>query len=209
MGQKTHPTGFRIGISKDWKSRWYAENKYKSHALDDFKIRKLIKEKVADAGIDRIEIERALTELTITLSVAKPGIAIGRGGQSVEELKKALSKLVGLKIKLNIEEVKRPQLSARLVAQGIASQIERRFNPRRVITTTVDRVMEAGALGVKMEVAGRLGGSNIARVDKASRGSVPSQTLRADIDFARETAHAGPKGATGVKVWIYRGEKEI
>ncbi len=209
MGQKTHPTGFRIGISKDWKSRWYAENKYKNHALDDLKIRKLIKEKVADAGIDRIEIERALTELTITLSVAKPGIAIGRGGQSVEELKKALSKLVGIKIKLNIEEVKRPQLSACLVAQGIASQIERRFNPRRVITQTVDRVMEAGALGVKIEVAGRLGGSNIARVDKASRGSVPLQTLRADIDFARETAHAGPKGATGVKVWIYRGEKEM
>ena len=209
MGQKTHPTGFRIGISKDWKSRWYAEDKYKNYALEDLKIRKLIKEKAADAGIDRIEIERALTELTIRLSVAKPGIAIGRGGQNVEELKKALSKLVGLKIKLDIEEVKRPQLSARLVAQGIASQIERRFNPRRVITQTADRVMDAGALGVKMEVAGRLGGSNIARVDKTSQGSVPLQTLRADIDFARETAYAGPKGATGVKVWIYRGEKEI
>ena len=209
MGHKTHPTGFRLGISKDWKSRWYAEDKYKNHALEDLKIRKLIREKVAEAGIARIEIERTLTELVITLSVAKPGIAIGRGGQNVEELKKALSKLVGLKIKLDIEEVKRPQLSARLIAQGITNQIERRFNPRRVISQTAERVMEAGAQGIKIEIAGRLGGSNIARVDKASRGSVPLQTLRADIDFARETAHAGAKGATGVKVWVYRGEKEI
>ncbi len=206
MGQKTHPFGFRIGTSKNWKSRWYAEDKYKNHALEDLKIRKLIKEKVADAGIDRIEIERALTELTITLAVAKPGIAIGRGGQSVEDLKKALTKLTGLKIKLDIEEVRRPQLSARLVAEGVASQIERRFNPRRVITQTADRVMEAGAKGVKIVVAGRLGGSDIARTDKASRGSVPLQTLRADVDFARETAHAGAKGSTGVKVWIYKGE---
>ncbi len=209
MGQKTNPTGFRIGISKDWKSRWYAEDKYKDRALEDLKIRKLIKEKAGGAGIDSIEIERALTELTITLSVAKPGVAIGRGGQNVEELKKALSKLVGVKVKLNIEEVKRPQLSARITAQGIASQIERRFYPRRVITQTADRVMDAGAKGVKIEVAGRLGGSNIARVDKISKGSVPLQTLRADIDFARETAYAGAKGATGVKVWIYKGEKEI
>ena len=209
MGQKTHPTGFRLGISKDWKSKWYAEDKYKNHAFEDLQIRKLIREKVADAGVDRIEIERSLTELIINLSVAKPGIAIGRGGQTVEELKKALSKLVGLKVKLDIEEVKRPQLSARLIAQGIVSQIERRFNPRRVITRTADRVMEAGAKGIKIRVAGRLGGSNIARVDKASRGSVPLQTLRADVDFARETAHAGAKGSTGVKVWVYRGEKEI
>lgn len=206
MGQKTNPTGFRIGISKDWKSRWYAEGKYKNHALEDLKIRKLIKEQIANAGVDRIEIERSLTELTITLSVAKPGIAIGRGGQSIEELKKALSKLTGLKVKLDIEEVKRPQLSARLVAQGVASQIERRFNPRRVLAQTADRVMEAGAKGVKIVVAGRLGGSDIARADKVARGSVPLQTLRADIDFARETAHAGPKGSTGVKVWIYKGE---
>ena len=209
MGQKAHPTGFRLGISKDWKSKWYAEGKYKTHAFEDLQIRRLIKEKAEAAGIERIGIARALTELTITLSVAKPGIAIGRGGQGVEGLKKALIKLTGLKIKLDIEEVKRPQLSAPLVAQGIASQIERRFRGRRVITQTADRVMEAGALGVKIEIAGLIGGSKYSRVDKVSLGSVPLQTLRADIDYASETAHAGPKGATGVKVWIYKGEKEI
>ncbi len=210
MGQKTNPTGFRIGISKDWKSKWYAEDKYKNHALEDLKIRKLIDKKVSEAGVERIEIERALTELTINLFVAKPGIAIGRGGQSAEDLKKALAKLTGLKINLNIEEVKKPQLSARLVAQGIASQIERRFNPRRVITQTAERVMGDGAKGIKIEVAGRLGGgTNIARTDKIAKGSVPLQTLRADVDFARETAHAGAKGSIGVKVWIHKGEKEI
>lgn len=208
MGQKTHPTGFRLGISKDWKSRWYAEGKYKNHALEDLKIRKLIRQKAADAGIDRIGIERSLTELSITLHVAKPGIVIGRGGKNVEELKKALSELIGLKIKLDIEEVKKPQLSAQLVAEGIASQIERRFNPRRAIVSTADRVMEAGAKGVKIVTAGRLGGTDIARTDKVSHGSVPLQTLRADVDFARKTAHAGPKGSIGVKVWIHKGEKE-
>lgn len=209
MGQKTHPIGFRIGISKDWEARWYAEDKYKNHALEDLKIRKLIQKKVSAAGIARIEIERSLTELSIKLFVAKPGMAIGRGGKSVEELKKALSQLTGLKVRLDIEEVKEPQLSAKLVAEGIANQIERRFNPRRVISSTAKRVMEAGAEGVKIIVAGRLGGTNIARTDKVVHGSVPLQTLRADVDFARETAHAGAKGSIGVKVWIYKGEKEL
>lgn len=209
MGQKTHPLGFRLGISKAWKSRWYAEGKYKTHAFEDLQIRRLIREKVTAAGIEGVEIERALTELTITLSVAKPGIAIGRGGQGVEGLKKALVKLTGLKIKLDIVEVKQPQLSAPLVAQGITSQIERRFRVRRVITQTAERVMDAGALGVKIEIAGLIGGTKYSRVDKLSLGSVPLQTLRADVDYASETAYAGPKGATGVKVWIYKGEKEI
>lgn len=208
MGQKTHPTGFRLGISKNWKSKWYAEDKYKNHALEDLKIRKLIRQKASDAGIDRIEVERSLTELSITLHVAKPGIVIGRGGKNVEELKKELAKLTGLKVKLDIEEVKKPQLSARLVAEGIASQIERRFNPRRVIVSTADRVMEAGALGVKIVAAGRVGGAEIARAEKVSRGSVPLQTLRADVDFARQTAYT-VHGTVGVKVWIYRGEKEL
>lgn len=208
MGQKTHPLGFRLGVSQNWKSKWYAEDKYKNHALGDLKIRKLIKKKIAEAGVDRIEIERSLTELIITLSVAKPGLVIGRGGKNVEELKKELAKLTGLKVKLDIEEVKKPQLSARLVAAGAARQIERRFNPRRVLVTTADRVMEAGAKGVKIVVAGRVGGAEIARSEKASRGSVPLQTLRADVDFARETAYT-IYGTVGVKVWIYTGEKEI
>lgn len=205
MGQKTHPTGFRIGVSKDWKSRWYAEDKYKNHALEDLKIRKLIQKKASTAGIARIEIDRSLTELSLTLFVAKPGMVIGRGGKSVEELKKELARLTGLKVKLDIEEVKKPQLSAKLVAEGIARQIERRFNVRRVIGATADRVMEAGALGVRIVVAGRVGGAEIARADKVSRGSVPLQTLRADVDFARETA-CTVYGTVGVKVWIYKGE---
>ena len=208
MGQKTHPFGFRIGVSQDWKSKWYAENKYKNHALEDLKIRKLIKKEAADAGVDRIDIERSLTDLVITLFVAKPGLVIGRGGKNIEELKKELAELTGLKVKLEIEEVKKPQLSARLVADGVARQIERRFNSRRVIVSTADRVMEAGALGVKIVVAGRVGGAEIARAEKVARGSVPLQTLRADVDFARETAYTA-YGTVGVKVWIYRGEKEV
>jgi small subunit ribosomal protein S3 len=208
MGQKTHPIGFRIGISKDWTSKWYADDKYKDHALEDVKIRKLVRKSVSHAGIDSIEIARSLTELTIILHVAKPGLAIGRGGATVEVLKKELVKLTGLKIKLDIEEVKKPQLSAKLVAEGITSQIERRYTPRRAISTTAERVMDAGAKGVKIIAAGRLRGAEIARSAKVSRGSVPLGTLRADIDFARRTAFTGA-GTVGVKVWIYRGEKEI
>jgi small subunit ribosomal protein S3 len=210
MGHKAHPLGFRLGISKDWKAKWYAEDKYKERALEDVKIRKLIQEKAKTAGIAAVEIERSLTELTITLRAAKPGLVIGRGGKSIEELKKELVRLTGLKINLNIEEVKKPQLSARLVAEGIADQIERRYPPRRAISSAAERVMEAGAKGVKIVVSGRLGGTtNIARAERVTRGSVPLQTLRADVDFAREVAHAGPKGSIGVKVWIYRGEKEV
>jgi small subunit ribosomal protein S3 len=205
MGHKTHPIGFRLGISKDWKSRWYAEDKYKERALEDVKIRKLIRKKAKAAGIDRIEIERSLTELTINLRVAKPGLAIGRGGKDVEELKKSLVALTGLKIILNIEEVKKPQLSAVLVAEGVVSQIERRYPPRRAIGSAAERVMDAGAGGVKIVAAGRVGGAEIARTEKVSRGSVPLQTLRADVDFARRTAFTAA-GTVGVKVWIYRGE---
>lgn len=208
MGQKTHPIGFRLGISQDWKSRWYAENKYKNHALEDLNIRKLIQKKISTAGITRIEIDRSLTELSIILFVAKPGMVIGRGGKSIEELKKALSKLTSLKVKLEIEEVKKLDLSAKLVAEGVARQIERRFNVRRVLASTADRVMETGAKGVKIVAAGRVGGAEIARADKVSRGSVPLTTLRADVDFARETAYTG-YGTVGVKVWIYKGEKEM
>jgi len=205
MGQKIHPIGFRIGVSKPWKSRWYSEDEYRKRALEDLKIRQLIRRKISAAGVDRIEIERSLTEITIKLYVARPGLVIGRGGKSIEELKKELTKLTGSKVQLDIEEIKRPQLSARLVAEDVARQIERRLNVRRVIASAADRVMEAGAQGVKIVAAGRVGGAEIARSEKVLRGSVPLQTLRADIDFARETAHT-PYGAVGVKVWIYRGE---
>ena len=208
MGQKTHPIGFRLGISRDWKSKWYAEEKYKDRALEDVKIRELVREKVSSAGIDEIEITRSLTELTITLRAAKPGLVIGRGGKTVEDLKRALAALTGLKVGLNVEEVKKPQLSAELVAGGIAEQVERRYPPRRAITSAAERVMEAGARGVRIIAAGRVGGAEIARTEKVARGSVPLQTLRADVDFARRTAFTAV-GTVGIKVWIYRGEKEI
>lgn len=209
MGRKVQPLGFRLGISKDWRSHWYAEGRYKDQVLQDYKIRELIQKKVGSAGIERIEINRLIARLSVTIYVSRPGMVIGRGGQNVEELKKELSRLTGFKVELNVEEVKQPELSAKIVAENIARQIERRLPVRRVIAKTADRVMERGAKGVKIVAAGRIGATNIARAEKATRGSVPLQTLRADIDFARETAHTGSKGSIGIKVWIYRGEKEI
>lgn len=208
MGQKTHPRGYRLGISKDWKSHWYAEGKFKDQVLEDAKIRRLIRKKVSAAGIERIEINRSIAKLEITIHVARPGMVIGRGGSTVEKLKEELMKITGQKPKLDIEEVGRHEVSAPLVAEEVVQQLERRFHVRRVLNNVADRVMEKGAKGVKIIAAGRLGGVRIARSEKVSRGSVPLQTLRADVDFARRTAH-GPAGTIGVKVWIYRGEKEI
>jgi small subunit ribosomal protein S3 len=208
VGQKIHPRGFRLGISKDWKSHWHAEREFKNQVLEDAKIRKLIREKVGAAGIDRIEINRSISKLEITIYVARPGMVIGRGGSKVEELKKELTKITGQKPRLNIEEVGRHEVSAALTAEDVVQQLERRFHVRRVLNNVADRVMEKGAKGVRIIAAGRLGGVRIARSEKVSRGSVPLQTLRADVDFARRTAH-GPAGTIGVKVWIYRGEKEF
>lgn len=208
MGQKAHPMGLRLGWFKPWKSSWYAEGSYKELALEDRLIRRLIQEKAKNAGIQQIEIERSLNRVVITVFVAKPGLMIGRGGKTVEALKKELSRLTGSKTTLNIEEVKIPDLSAKLVAETAARQIERRFAAKRVITLVANRVMERGAKGVRIIAGGRIGGSIIARSLRVERGSVPLQTLRADIDFARETAHI-PAGTVGIKVWIHKGEKEI
>lgn len=208
MGQKTHPLGFRLGISKDWRSHWYAESKYKDQILQDCRIRELIQKRAGSAGIERVEIERSIARLSVTIYASRPGIVIGRGGQNVEELKKELTRLAGVKVDLNVEEVRQPELSAKIVAENVARQIERGLPVRRVVARTADRVMERGALGVKVVAAGRVGGARIARTEKASQGSVPLQTLRADVDFARATAFT-TAGTVGVKVWIYRGEKEI
>lgn len=208
MGQKTHPLGFRLGVSKDWRSHWYAESKYKDQILQDRKIRELIQKEVGSAGIERIEIERSIARLSVTVYVSRPGIVIGRGGQAVEALKKELSRLTGFKVELNVEDVKRPELSAKIVAENVARQVERGLHVRRVVAQTANRVMESGARGVKIIAAGRVGGSKIARSEKVSRGSVPLQTLRADVDFERVTAFT-TVGTVGIKVWIYRGEKNV
>lgn len=208
MGHKTHPIGFRLGYGETWKSRWYAEGSYKEQALEDLKIRRLVHERAKNAGIQRIEIERSLNKLTVIVFVAKPGLMIGRGGKSVEELKRGLSNLAGMKVVLNIEEVKIPDLSAKLVAENIARQLERRFGVKRAIAMAADRVMERGARGVRIIAGGRLGGATIARSLRVGRGSVPLQTLRAEIDFAKETAHTSV-GTVGIKVWIYKGEREV
>jgi small subunit ribosomal protein S3 len=197
-----------LGISQDWRSHWYAESKYKDQVLQDRKIRELIQKEVGSAGVERVEIERSIARLFVTIYVSRPGIVIGRGGQAVEALKKNLSRLTGFKVELNVEEVRRPELSAKIVAENIARQVEKGLPVRRVVVQTADRVMESGALGVKIIAAGRVGGAKIARSEKVSRGSVPLQTLRADVDFARMTAFT-TAGTVGVKVWIYKGEKEV
>ncbi|CCQ93744.1 ribosomal protein S3 (BS3) [[Clostridium] ultunense Esp] len=205
MGQKVSPVGLRIGIIRDWESRWYAEKDFAALLHEDLKIRKFLEEKLADAGISHIEIERAANRLNLTLHTAKPGMVIGKGGQEIENLRNAISKMTDKKVHINVNEIKKPDLDAKLVAESIAKQLENRVSFRRAMKQAMQRVMRAGAKGVKVAVSGRLGGAEIARTEGYSEGTVPLHTLRADIDFAIEEAHT-TYGVIGVKVWIYRGE---
>ncbi|MDD2430746.1 MAG: 30S ribosomal protein S3 [Firmicutes bacterium] len=205
MGQKTHPLGMRLGIIKDWDARWYAEKDYASLVKEDLKIRKSVKEKFQSSGIARVEIERAANMVKITIHTAKPGMVIGKGGSMVDEFRKDLEKKTGRQISINIVEVKRPDLNAQLVAENIAGQLERRISFRRAMRQAKQRAMKAGALGIKIAVAGRLGGADIARTEWTPEGSVPLQTLRADIDYGFTEAYT-TYGKIGVKVWIYKGE---
>jgi len=207
LGHKVHPIGFRLGVIKDWHAKWYAgkQETFRNLLLEDAKFRKLIKAKYPDAGIARIEIERGAHEVVVTIHTARPGIVIGRGGQRVEEIRKELEKETERRVRINIVEVRQPELDAYLVARNIADQIERRLAYRRAIKQAVQRSMQAGAKGVKVNLAGRLGGSEIARREKALDGQVPLHTLRADIDFGIAEAHTA-MGQVGVKVWINRGE---
>ena len=206
MGQKVNPVAARLALSKNWKSRWFAadDKKYRTLLLEDVKVRRLIMEKLKQAGVSQVIIERSAGKTNVTVSVSRPGMVIGRGGAGVEELRKTLEVLFGQKIALNVEEIRNPELDAYLVARGIADQIERRFPVKRALNQAVDRVMRAGALGVKIICAGRLGGSEIARREKEVRGSVPSATLRANIDFAKVDAKTATAGVVGVKVWIHK-----
>ena len=206
MGQKVHPTGARVGIIKDWNSKWYADSKnFADYLVEDQKIRKLLKKKVYAAGISKIEIERTAKMVKISLYTAKPGIIIGKGGAGVEALKAEVSKLIGKDVNLNIVEVKNMDIDAQLVAENIAGQLERRISFRRAMKQCMQKTMKAGALGIKTAVSGRLGGADMARTEFYKEGNIPLQTLRADIDYGFAEADT-TYGKIGVKVWIYKGE---
>ncbi|HEY3080401.1 MAG TPA: 30S ribosomal protein S3 [Chloroflexota bacterium] len=205
MGHKSHPIGLRLGIIKDWEARWYAERDYKRMLHEDLEIRAMIRKRLADAGVPRIDIERSANQVTITIHTAKPGIVIGKSGAKVEELRKLLEAKTGKKVRLNIQEIRQPELDAELVARSIAEQIERRVAFRRAIKQASQRSMQRGAKGVRIVIAGRLGGSEMSRRERETAGSVPLHTLRADIDYGTAEALT-TYGVIGVKVWLYRGD---
>jgi len=205
VGQKVSPVGFRIGVIKDWDAKWYADKNYTDLLLEDMKIRKEIAKQLDNAGVSRVEIERAANRVRITIHTAKPGVVIGKGGAGVEELRKHLEKLTDKQVHINIVEIKTPELDAKLVAENIANQLVRRVAFRRAMKQAVFRTMRAGAKGIKVMVSGRLGGAEIARSESYHEGTVPLQTLRADIDYGFQEAHT-TYGRIGVKVWIYKGE---
>lgn len=205
MGQKIHPHGLRVGIIKDWDSRWYSKKDFADQLLEDFKIREYIKKKLFTSGISRIEIERAANRIRITINTAKPGMVIGKGGSGVDELKNQLEKMTDKQVSINVLEVKVPDIDAQLVAENIASQLERRISFRRAMKQSISRALKSGAKGIKTMVSGRLGGAEIARSEMYHEGTIPLQTLRADIDYGFAEAYT-TYGRIGVKVWIYKGE---
>ncbi|UYY06162.1 30S ribosomal protein S3 [Enterococcus faecalis] len=205
MGQKVHPIGMRVGIIRDWDAKWYAEKEYAEFLHEDLRIRKFIATKLADLAVSTIEIERAANRVNISIHTAKPGMVIGKGGSEVENLRKELNKLTGKRVHINIVEIKKPDLDAKLVGEGIARQLENRVAFRRAQKQAIQRAMRLGAKGIKTQVSGRLNGADIARSEGYSEGTVPLHTLRADIDYAWEEADT-TYGKLGVKVWIYRGE---
>jgi small subunit ribosomal protein S3 len=205
MGRKVHPIGFRLGINKEWQSRWYADRNYTEMVQEDARIRQMVGQRLTGAGLARIEIQRSANQIDVTLHTAKPGVVIGKGGQAVDLLRKDLESTTGKKVKLNIEEIKQPELDAYLVAESIAEQITRRVSYRRAVKQAVMRAMRAGAKGVRVRVSGRLGGAEMARSVWEREGRVPLHTIRADIDYGQVHAHT-TYGRIGVKVWLYRGD---
>ena len=205
MGQKVNPHGLRVGVIKDWDSRWYADAEYADFLVEDYKIRQFLKKKLHSAGVSRIEIERASDRVKVILYTAKPGVVIGKGGAEIEVTKKELFKLTDKKVLIDIKEIKRPDKDAQLVAENIAQQLEKRVSFRRAMKSCIGRTMKSGALGIKTACAGRLGGADIARTEFYSEGTIPLQTLRADIDYGFAEADT-TYGKVGVKVWIYKGE---
>ncbi len=205
MGQKVNPHGLRVGVIKDWDSKWYAEADFADNLVEDNKIRTYLKEKLYNSGVSRIEIERASDRVKVIVHTAKPGIVIGKGGAEIEKLKKEVQKFTDKKLLVDIKEVKKPDRDAQLVAENIATQLENRVSFRRAMKSTMSRSMKAGAKGIKTSVSGRLGGADMARTEFYSEGTIPLQTLRADIDYGFAEADT-TYGKVGVKVWIYKGE---
>lgn len=206
MGQKVHPVGLRVGIIRDWESKWFANKKEYTDLLhEDIKIREYVLKRLKDASVSTVEIERAANRINVNIHTAKPGMVIGKGGSEVDALRNELNKITGKRVHINITEIKVPELNAQLVADNIAQQLERRVAFRRAMKQAIQRTMRAGAKGIKIQVAGRLAGAEIARTEGYSEGTVPLHTLRADIDYATSEAHT-TYGRIGVKVWIYRGQ---
>ena len=205
MGQKVNPHGLRVGVIKEWDSRWYAESDFADYLVEDYNIRKYLKKKLYSAGISKIEIERASDRIRVIIHTAKPGVIIGKGGAEIEVTKTELSKMTDKKVLIDIKEIKRPDKDAQLVAENIAQQLENRVSFRRAMKSCMGRTMKSGALGIKTSCSGRLGGADMARTEFYSEGTIPLQTLRADIDYGFAEADT-TYGKVGVKVWIYKGE---
>ena len=205
MGQKVNPHGLRVGVIKDWDSRWYAEADFADYLAEDYKLRTHLKKKLKNTGVSKIEIERTSDRVKVIIYTAKPGLIIGKGGADIEATKAELAKMTGKKVQVDIKEIKRPDRDAQLVAENIAQQLENRVSYRRAVKSSMGKTMKAGALGIKAACAGRLGGADIARSEFYSEGTIPLQTLRADIDYGFAEADT-TYGKVGVKVWIYKGE---
>ena len=205
MGQKVNPHGLRVGIIKDWDSRWYAEADFADNLVEDYDIRKYLKKRLYNSGVAKIEIERASDRLKVIIYTAKPGVVIGKGGSEIEKVKKELQKFTDKKLLIDIKEVKRPEREAQLVAEQIAAQLENRVAFRRAMKSSMQRSMRAGVQGIKTSVSGRLGGADMARTEFYSEGTIPLQTLRANIDYGFAEADT-TYGKVGVKTWIYDGE---
>jgi len=206
MGQKVNPHGARVGVIFDWSTRWYAEKKdFANNLVEDYKLREMLKEKYYATGISRIDIERSANRTTINIFTAKPGMIIGRGGAGIEALKKDITAFLGRSVNLNVMEVKQPEADAQLVAENIAQQLEKRISFRRAMKQSIQRAMRSGAKGIKTCVSGRLGGADIARTEQYHEGSIPLQTLRANIDYGFAEAKT-TYGRLGVKVWVYKGQ---
>ena len=205
MGQKVNPHGLRVGVIKDWDSKWYADAEFSDYLVEDYNIRKFLKKKLYSAGVSKIEIERASDRVKVIIYTAKPGVVIGKGGAEIEVTKKELAKLTDKKVMVDIKEIKRPDRDAQLVAENIAQQLENRVSFRRAMKSCMGRTMKSGAMGIKTCCSGRLGDADIARAEFYSEGTIPLQTLRADIDYGFAEANT-TYGKVGVKVWIYKGE---
>ncbi|MDH4274693.1 MAG: 30S ribosomal protein S3 [Gammaproteobacteria bacterium] len=206
MGHKVHPTGFRLGITTEWTSRWYADSKhFPLYLMTDLKVRQFLKKKLESASVSRIQIERPARNARITIYTARPGIVIGKKGEDIETLRNEVSKMMGIPVHINVEEIRKPELDAQLVAESVAQQLEKRIMFRRAMKRAVQNAMRIGAQGIKINVAGRLNGAEIARTEWYREGRVPLHTLRADIDYGFAEAHT-TYGVIGVKVWIFKGE---